>query len=71
VPGAHAARIAAYLKVRAAGGQRAALIRKMKLPWSVSTLVCVEWNALTYAGHTVWNVHKESGSGTKRRPREE
>jgi hypothetical protein len=43
----------------------------MKLPWSVSTLICVEWNALTYAGHTVWNVHQEPGKGTKRRPREE
>jgi hypothetical protein len=21
----------------------------------------MEWNALTYAGHTVWNVHNENG----------
>lgn len=36
----------------------------------------IEWNALTYAGHTVWNVHNETTNdgyvgGTKRRPREE
>jgi hypothetical protein len=36
----------------------------------------MEWNALTYAGHTVWNVHNEYGSegykgGAKRRPRDE
>lgn len=42
-----------------------------------STLVGAEWNALTYAGNTVWNVHREfkpgrgySGGG-KRRPRSE
>jgi hypothetical protein len=27
----------------------------------------MEWNALTYAGHTVWNVHQPTGK--KRRPR--
>ncbi|MEA1890111.1 MAG: hypothetical protein U9N50_10080 [Pseudomonadota bacterium] len=37
----------------------------------------MEWNALTYAGHTVWNVHNEHKKGegykgnSKRRPREE
>lgn len=36
----------------------------------------MEWNALTYAGHTVWNVRNEVGSdgykgGVKRRPRTE
>ena len=41
-----------------------------------SGAIGLEWNALTYAGHTVWNVHNETrGSGykggTKRRPRED
>jgi hypothetical protein len=36
----------------------------------------MEWNALTYAGHTVWNVHAERDGGgyvggSKRRPRHE
>ena len=36
----------------------------------------MEWNALTYAGHTVWNVHNEQTAegykdGEKRRPREQ
>ena len=36
----------------------------------------IEWNALTYAGHTVWNVHNEMTEdgykgGVKRRPRAE
>ncbi len=40
-----------------------------------SSLIGVEWNALTYAGHTVWNVNAEKlpgggyKGGTKRRPR--
>lgn len=43
-----------------------------------SSLVGIEWNALTYAGHTVWNVHAERLSkgggykgGSRRRPRSE
>ena len=39
-----------------------------------TTLIGMQWNALTYAGHTVWNVHSEVtedgyAGGTKRRPR--
>ena len=31
-----------------------------------SGAIGLEWNALTYAGHTVWNVHNETrGSGYK------
>jgi len=33
------------------------------------SLIGVEWNALTYAGHTVWNRHAPNGGGTKMRPR--
>jgi hypothetical protein len=50
-------------------------MRELDLKWSPSTLISVEWNALTYAGRTVWNRHtpkSERGSGRpKRRPREE
>lgn len=58
-----------YLKARAAGVPRAVAARG--LPLSPSTLVCVEWNALLYAGHTVWNRHATQGTGHKRRPRNE
>jgi hypothetical protein len=34
-------------------------------------MICVEWNALVYAGHTVWNRHAIQGTGQKRRPREQ
>jgi hypothetical protein len=37
---------------------------------AASTMVHVEWNALTYAGHTTWNVHVGE-STRKRNPREE
>ena len=69
--------IARYLKDRAAGlpaihaAKPASLMKLAK-----STLVGIEWNALTYAGHTVWNVHHNRTAdgyehGTKRRPRAE
>ena len=38
---------------------------------NASSLVGEEWNALTYAGHTVWNRHAAAGRGHKRRPRSE
>lgn len=66
--GADAAAVRDYLLARAAGKPRAAA----GLPdVSKASLVGVEWNALTYAGHTVWNVHAEAGTGRKRRPRAE
>lgn len=66
--GPDAAAVQAYLRARAEGQPRAAVA----LPGvNKSSLVGIEWNALTYAGHTVWNVHAESGSGRKRRPRAE
>jgi len=71
IPNADAPKVSQYLKARAVGVERTALTRDLNLSWSQSTLVCMEWNALTYAGHTDWNVHAERGSGTKRRPREE
>jgi hypothetical protein len=76
VPNDQAPKIAAYLKGRAEGQSGAKLIRSLGLDVSRNTMNGVEWNALTYAGHTVWNVHNETTKdgyigGTKRRPREE
>jgi site-specific DNA recombinase len=70
-----APKIAAYLKGRTQGKSAAALASELGIAMSASSLVGVEWNALTYAGHTVWNVHNgKTGDsytgGTKRRPRE-
>jgi DNA invertase Pin-like site-specific DNA recombinase/5S rRNA maturation endonuclease (ribonuclease M5) len=75
-PSEVAPKIAAYLKGRAAGKTGANLLRDIGLELSRTTMNGVEWNALTYAGHTVWNVHNETTQdgyvgGTKRRPREE
>ena len=68
--------IGEYLKGRAQGVGRRILIRRLNIPWAESTMISTEWNALTYAGHTVWNVHSErhegkAKGGKKRRPREE
>jgi site-specific DNA recombinase len=71
VTSADAPLIQRYLKERAQGAARAALARRLRLQLNESSLVGIEWNALTYAGITVWNVHAEPGSGTKRRPRSE
>lgn len=76
-PSAEAALVARYLKARACGRSRKALRAELGLSWKPTTLVGMEWNALTYAGHTVWNVHNEFDhsegykGGTKRRPRNE
>ena len=72
-PSKDAAMISRYLKERANGRARAALCRELNIKISSSTLTGIEWNALTYAGHTVWNVHNEFKNGytgrVKRRPR--
>jgi site-specific DNA recombinase len=74
VPGPHAATMSAYLKGRAAGESRGQVLARLGLDWSAANLHGVEWQALTYAGHTVWNVHNERNGegyvgGEKRRPR--
>lgn len=70
--------IAAYLRARVDGLPRQPAIAKAGLGdrFPGNTLIGIEWNALTYAGHTVWNVHasREGGAyvgGSKRRPRNE
>ena len=76
-PALEAETVKTYLKMRAAGRSRSSIIAQLKIDKPESSLVGLEWNALTYAGHTVWNVHNEqteSGSykgGEKRKPRSE
>lgn len=75
-PDDDASKVAEYFQLRAEGLGRGALIRRLGLSWPETSLIGMEWNALTYAGHTVWNVHNEVGTdgykgGTKRRPRPE
>ena len=71
-----APRVAAYLKAKAAGAGRTQALRDAGLEVAATTAIGIEWNALTYAGHTVWNVRYETGEGgyvggSKRRPRGE
>jgi DNA invertase Pin-like site-specific DNA recombinase len=67
IRGNHAAAVAKYLKARAAGAPR--VLARAGMPMNDTSLIGVEWNALTYAGHTVWNRHAPEGMGRKRRPR--
>ena len=77
VPDENATRITAYLKGRAQGSSRTILIEKLGLDLAATSLNGIEWNALTYAGHTVWNVHNEKSlnggykGSVKRRPQSE
>lgn len=76
-PTADAPIIGKYLAERASGATRKRAQQVAGLKKSASTLIGYEWNALTYAGHTVWNVHNETHPGEgyrgkpKRRPRAE
>lgn len=68
--------VTSYLRARATGEMRGQILARLGLDWQASSLNGMEWQALTYAGHTVWNMHAEreggsSKSGTKRRPRSE
>lgn len=66
-----------YLKARATGSSRHALCLQLSIRWPENSLIGMERNALTYAGHTVWNVHNEFQrgrgykNGQKWRPRSE
>lgn len=71
-PGKDAIAVRKFLKARAAGTPRVVAMRDSGVTFVKSTAVHLEWNALTYAGCTVWNVHREKGSGQgRRRPRSE
>lgn len=66
--------VRAYLLLRAQGISRGVAIARLGLQWPPSSTHSMDWQALTYAGHTVWNMHaeRESGKsvgGEKRRPR--
>ena len=50
-----------YLAARARKQPRTAVKRDLGISWPTTTLISLEWNALTYAGHTVWNRHAPSG----------
>jgi site-specific DNA recombinase len=67
----HAPAVARYLKARAIGIPRVRAISESGLSKGPTTMIGVEWNALTYAGHTVWNRHAPEGAKVKRRAREE
>lgn len=74
-PADDAPQVKQYLELRAADVKRAAACATSGITSSASTLVSVEWNALTYAGHTVWNMRHEMAGGykggAKRKPRAE
>lgn len=63
--------IRAYFQERLKGTPRAKILAKLKVSWPITSLIDMERNALTYAGHTVWNARSEKGTGGKYRPREE
>lgn len=72
-----AAGIKRYLELRAAGTPRPLALAQSSLKLASTTCVGVEWNALTYAGHTVWGMQREVAPGggyggeSKRKPRSE
>lgn len=76
-PDDSAAQVAAYLMARAGGASRARALAASGLRAPETTLIGIERNALTYAGHTVWGVHAEFRrgegyrGGEKFRPRDE
>ncbi|MCC7287372.1 MAG: recombinase family protein [Burkholderiaceae bacterium] len=60
-----------YLQLRAAGVPRGPAIARTDMPWPTSSVHAMDWQALTYAGHTVWGVESDAPDGVKRRPRAE
>lgn len=66
--------VQSYFALRAAGVSRGSAIERLRLPWPASSVQSMDWQALTYAGHTVWGMHAERMGGAaiggeKRRPR--
>jgi len=75
-PDETAVSVAKYLQQRARGVPRSRAAQAAGLELAGTTLIGMDWNALTYAGHTVWNVSNEYTQGgykggKKRRPRAE
>lgn len=76
VPNDDAMKMRAYLQHRARGVPRSRALELAGGDWPVASLVDTERNALTYAGHTVWNRTSERTEGgyiggNKYRPRSE
>lgn len=72
VASAQASAVRVYLVDRAAGIPRHAAARRHLVGIPHTTLLSIERNALTYAGHTVWNRLNERGRiGPRERPRSE
>lgn len=72
VPTGQAHGVQSYLQSRAAGRRRPDAKAESGLRLNDGSLNGIEHNALTYAGCTVWNVHRENGTGEgRRRPRSE
>lgn len=77
VPSADSHKVRRYLQARAAGVQRGKAAELAGINLSKASMVGVEWNALTYAGHTVWGVNREREDGIgygqdgRRKPRSE
>lgn len=76
VPGDDAMLVRAYLQARARGTPRARALAQIAQDWPATTLLSMERNAMTYAGHTCWNRHAERNEhgyvgGEKYRPRSE
>lgn len=69
--------VRAYLQARSRKIPRARALEIIGQDWPITTMIYVDRNALTYAGHTVWNrlaERPEKGgyvAGGKYRPREE
>ena len=73
VPGPDAEAVTTYLKARAGGKPRSIASQLSGIAGSLNEL---EWQALTYAGHTTWGMHHEHRpggyvGGVKRKPRSE
>lgn len=70
-PDANAPKIAAWLQGRAHGKNGRQLADALGIDLAKSSLSHMEWSALTYAGHTVWNMNrgKEDAGEGRRRPR--
>jgi site-specific DNA recombinase len=66
--------VQAYLRLRAQGIPRGPAVARLGLPWPASSVQSMDWQALTYAGHTTFGMHAErvagsTAGGEKRRPR--
>jgi site-specific DNA recombinase len=70
VPSSDADAAAKYLSLRAGGVPRAECARQLGITLKPNSLIGIEWNALTYAGHTIWNRHTpkdDRGNGRNKR----